>query len=216
MESSCYRCYHHQPNPTDDIFFQKSVKPLMYFCCVILPSAYLIGIWFSLRTHVKQIWHEPQQPSIRDSSIYRKLLPIHIVQQLLHYGSGGQPASAHHPAANSNDAELGNFHGNNTGIQPSMDYQATSINGRLHERHPPNSAPPTTTHHVSGPASDLHPAAHGLLSSMDHDSLKHEQDDDGGEEHAGHDSPNWSKAKSATVLLSCTVLYAIIAGKATS
>lgn len=30
--------------------------------------------------------------------------------------------------------------------------------------------------------------------------------------HGGHDAPNWSRAKSATVLLACTVLYAIIAG----
>lgn len=198
MESSCHRCYHHQPNPADDIFFQKNVKPLMYICCVILPSAYLIGIWFSLKTHVEQIWHEPQQPSIETSSIYRKLIPTHIVQQLL--GS--------RPVANSNDAELGT---------PS-DYQATSINGGFHERRPPHSAPPTAAHHGTGPAPDLHPAAHGLLSSipMDHDSLKHERDEDEGEEHAGHDSPNWSKAKSATVLLGCTVLYSIIAGKATS
>lgn len=29
--------------------------------------------------------------------------------------------------------------------------------------------------------------------------------------HGGHDAPNWSRAKSATVLLACTVLYAIIA-----
>lgn len=30
--------------------------------------------------------------------------------------------------------------------------------------------------------------------------------------HGGHDAPNWSRTKSATVLLACTVLYAIIAG----
>lgn len=50
---------------------------------------------------------------------------------------------------------------------------------------------------------------------MDQDSLKHEHDEEDDEAHGGHDSPNWSKAKSATVLLSCTVLYSIIAGKQT-
>ncbi|KAI8352983.1 hypothetical protein B0O80DRAFT_72964 [Mortierella sp. GBAus27b] len=206
MDSTCQRCYHHQPNPSDDIFFQKNVRPLMYVCCIILPSAYLIGIWFSLRTHVQQIWHEPQHSSIGDSSIYRKLLPIHIVQQLLHYGSGTQAESTHRPSGNPGDPELGNL------AQPSTDYQATSMNGGLYERRPPYSAPPTTTQQGSRPGPELHPAAHGLLSSipMDHGSLKHEHDDEG-EEHAGHDSPNWSKAKSATVLLSCTVLYSIIA-----
>ncbi|KAG0062875.1 hypothetical protein BGZ90_002903 [Linnemannia elongata] len=199
IEATCQRCYHHQPNPADDIFFQKNVKPLMYFCCIILPSAYLIGIWFSLRTHVKQIWHEPQQPSIRDSSIYRKLLPTHIVQQLLHYGSGTHAAAPHRT-----DAEMGR-------PATATDYQATSSQGGLGERRPPHSAPEAGGSNTV-PAPALH-AAQGLLSSlsMDQDSLKHEHDEEDDEAHGGHDSPNWSKAKSATVLLSCTVLYSIIA-----
>ncbi|KAF9173800.1 hypothetical protein BGX20_002066 [Mortierella sp. AD010] len=163
-------------------------------------AAYLIGIWFSLRTHVKQIWHETHQPPIQDSSIYRKLLPTHIVQQLLHYGSG--TASTHRPLATSGDAELGNF-------QPSANHQATSAHSGVSERRPSHSA--STTGTSAAPA--LHPAAQGLLSSfaMDQDSLKHEHGESDEEAHGGHDSPNWSKAKSATVLLSCTILYSIIA-----
>ncbi|KAG0022166.1 hypothetical protein BGZ80_000856 [Entomortierella chlamydospora] len=200
MGVTCQRCYHYQPNPANDIFFQTNVKPLMYFCCIILPSAYLIGIWFSLRTHVKQIWHETHQPPIQDSSIYRKLLPTHIVQQLLHYGSG--TASTHRPLATTGDAELGNF-------QPSANHQAASVNDGVSERRPSHSAPRTGASAV--PA--LHPAAQGLLSSfaMDQDSLKHEHGESDEEAHGGHDSPNWSKAKSATVLLSCTILYSIVA-----
>jgi Ca2+:H+ antiporter len=39
----------------------------------------------------------------------------------------------------------------------------------------------------------------------------------GGEEedlagHGGHDGPSWSRAVSASVLLACTALYAVIAG----
>lgn len=36
-----------------------------------------------------------------------------------------------------------------------------------------------------------------------------EEDDE--EEIAGHDSPNWGKVKSYTILCACTILYAIIA-----
>ena len=36
---------------------------------------------------------------------------------------------------------------------------------------------------------------------------------DAGEGGGGHDAPNWSRAKSGTVLMTCTVLYAIIAGE---
>ncbi|KAF9427630.1 hypothetical protein BGZ76_002244 [Entomortierella beljakovae] len=184
MEATCQRCYHHQPNPADDLFFQKNVKPLMYFCCIVLPSAYLIGIWFSLRTHVQQIWHEqPNHP--QDSSIYKKLLPIHIVQQLLHYGTG---STTSRPLANPSDPESGSFQSSNAARQNSY---------------------PTGSHS----ASDFHPAAQGLLSSlsMDQGHLKNVHDDEDGEGHGGHDSPNWSKAKSGTVLITCTVLYSIIA-----
>jgi Ca2+:H+ antiporter len=33
------------------------------------------------------------------------------------------------------------------------------------------------------------------------------------EEHSGHEGPSWSRTVSSCVLLGCTVLYAIIAGK---
>lgn len=33
------------------------------------------------------------------------------------------------------------------------------------------------------------------------------------DEAGGHDAPNWSRVKSASVLMGCTVLYAIIAGE---
>lgn len=36
------------------------------------------------------------------------------------------------------------------------------------------------------------------------------------EGHGGHEGPSWSRAVSAGVLLSCTILYAIIAGKSLS
>ncbi|KAF9298380.1 hypothetical protein BGZ74_009393 [Mortierella antarctica] len=195
-ETVCQRCYHHQPNPADDAFFQRNVKPLMYFCCIILPSAYLIGIWFSLRTHVKQIWHEPQHPAVRDSSIYRKLLPTHIVQQLLHYGSGTPTPAVHVEASgHGRDEETGHAGGYNASAPGDGQPQGT------HDR-------ATSGAGVSG----LHPVAHGLLSSLaEQDSIKNVHADEEDEAHAGHDSPNWSKGKSATVLLGCTILYSIIA-----
>lgn len=175
----------------------------MYFCCIILPSAYLIGIWFSLRTHVKQIWHEPQPRSVRDSSIYKKLLPMHILQQLLHYGTG-----APHPATNANrpqgatdDAEMGRFSSGDAG-HSTANYHSTSLHGGIGPE-------------AHGAGSAMHPNAQGLFSTLDHDALKSDhgdEEDDDDEAHGGHDSPNWSKAKSATVLLGCTVLYSIIAG----
>jgi hypothetical protein len=33
------------------------------------------------------------------------------------------------------------------------------------------------------------------------------------EEHGGHDAPSWTRGVSAAVLLGCTLLYAMVAGK---
>lgn len=54
-------------------------------------------------------------------------------------------------------------------------------------------------HQSEGPATASH---------VGHDGGEH-----GGGGHGGHEAPSWSRATSATVLLSCTVLYAAIAGK---
>ncbi|KAF7299265.1 hypothetical protein MIND_00875200 [Mycena indigotica] len=57
----CDSCYYKHPDPVNDPFYQSTVKSLMYFCAAILLFSYLIGLWFSLRTHASQIWQNPQQ-----------------------------------------------------------------------------------------------------------------------------------------------------------
>ncbi|KAG6831651.1 hypothetical protein H0H87_004601 [Tephrocybe sp. NHM501043] len=55
----CDHCYYQHPDPATDPFYQSTVKSLMYFCAVVLIFSYLIGLWFSLRTHASQIWQNP-------------------------------------------------------------------------------------------------------------------------------------------------------------
>ncbi|KNZ73040.1 Low affinity vacuolar monovalent cation/H(+) antiporter [Termitomyces sp. J132] len=55
----CDRCYYQHPDPATDPFYQSTVKTLMYFCASVLLFSYLIGLWFSLRTHASQIWQNP-------------------------------------------------------------------------------------------------------------------------------------------------------------
>ncbi|KAF9236525.1 hypothetical protein BU15DRAFT_49908 [Melanogaster broomeanus] len=57
----CDHCYYQHPDPVEDPFYQSTVKSLMYFCAVVLLFSYLLGLWFSLRTHASQIWQNPQQ-----------------------------------------------------------------------------------------------------------------------------------------------------------
>ncbi|OAX41761.1 hypothetical protein K503DRAFT_712039 [Rhizopogon vinicolor AM-OR11-026] len=83
-EWRCDQCYYQHPDPVQDPFYQSTVKSLMYFCAVILLFSYLIGLWFSLRTHATQIWQNPQQllqplelPTTHPSrlSLYQHLRP---------------------------------------------------------------------------------------------------------------------------------------------
>nr|XP_018264944.1 calcium/proton exchanger [Kwoniella dejecticola CBS 10117]OBR87102.1 calcium/proton exchanger [Kwoniella dejecticola CBS 10117] len=57
----CDHCYYEHPDPQNDPFYQDQVETLMYGCAAILLFSYLIGLWFSLRTHAAQIWQNPQQ-----------------------------------------------------------------------------------------------------------------------------------------------------------
>ncbi|KDQ25351.1 hypothetical protein PLEOSDRAFT_40690 [Pleurotus ostreatus PC15] len=79
----CDHCYYQHPDPVDDPFYQSTVKSLMYFCAAILLFSYLVGLWFSLRTHATQIWQNPQQ-------LLQPLdLPVHN-----RFGHGGHDAPA--------------------------------------------------------------------------------------------------------------------------
>ncbi|PIA17629.1 hypothetical protein COEREDRAFT_91701 [Coemansia reversa NRRL 1564] len=54
------RCRQTNADFLDDPFYHSTVKPFMFFCTAILPLAYLIALWFSLKTHVKHIYSSTQ------------------------------------------------------------------------------------------------------------------------------------------------------------
>jgi Ca2+:H+ antiporter len=78
-----------------------------------LSQAYLIGLWFSLRTHASQIWQNPQplmkldevpaggmHPAHR-ATVYQRLTPQAVMQQLLPTTAKPQdPVPASAPASN--------------------------------------------------------------------------------------------------------------------
>ncbi|KAI8326071.1 hypothetical protein GQ54DRAFT_253752, partial [Martensiomyces pterosporus] len=54
------RCKQVHLDIINDPFYLETVKPFMYVCAAILPLAYLIALWFSLKTHVKHIYSSGQ------------------------------------------------------------------------------------------------------------------------------------------------------------
>ncbi|KAF8517407.1 hypothetical protein BU17DRAFT_91863 [Hysterangium stoloniferum] len=257
---TCTHCYYEHQDPTEDPFYQNTVKEFMYFCAGILLFSYLIGLWFSLRTHASQIWQNPQQlmhpldigtvnmPTASGrTSLYNRLaqanltgtLPIHRLQRKPSQATmTGYPAPISPIATTFNPASV----------------PPNTVNSTTHTR--PVSPVQTRSMSVSLPNPMASVAFTPVLESVDHavkshgldkqalptplttddftravavatvSALRHqqthaasparvrisgagEQEDAGG--HGGHDAPSWSRGVSASVLLSCTFLYAIIA-----
>jgi len=52
----CRNCHLKQPDPLDDPFYHSHTKYLVWICAVALVLTYGVGLLFTLRTHVKQIY----------------------------------------------------------------------------------------------------------------------------------------------------------------
>lgn len=109
----CRRCYFSQAPALNDRFYLEAVRPYCYLAAAMLFLSYLIGLWFTLRTHAAVIWnaevdekrHEEQlhastirtsQPTtvgestssdVRDSHLYKRILGQSLKQ------AGLQPRS---------------------------------------------------------------------------------------------------------------------------
>lgn len=56
-DEDCRRCYYSQVPTINDKFFLKAVRPYCWFAAVLLFFSYIIGLWFTLRTHAATIWN---------------------------------------------------------------------------------------------------------------------------------------------------------------
>ncbi|EIM85854.1 uncharacterized protein STEHIDRAFT_168908 [Stereum hirsutum FP-91666 SS1] len=259
----CTHCSYQHPDPVDDPFYQSTVKTLMYFCAGVLLLSYLIGLWFSLRTHASQIWQNPQQllhaTDANRLSVYHKLVS----------GPRGASGAPHRPNDSlhhqpSFASTVGTIPSRSqTPVPRNHDYGPSSSSERpigqssTMSRSQP---PPASARRVSyAPPPSMQQASYApIIESVDHvihdtglrpvqlpenmtsddftravavatvSALRHQQayvhtgrsrnagmadatevEEAGG--HGGHDAPSWSRVTSASVLLACTALYAIIA-----
>lgn len=276
---SCNQCYYDHPDPAQDPFYQEQVKDLMYFCASVLLLSYLIGLWFSLRTHASQIWQNPQQlmkhdevpqgamhPAHRNATINRltpqalaaQLLPSH--RQQTENGKPPtfpmQPPSAVASPALAPEADQTQTHTQTHTPTPGGKKKASfsSFGDMPNQLNSKLSPPLQPAEHITTEdftravavatisalrhqASALNATTNGNLnpstSGTGSGILRKQQGqglslglpsgdkefappglglaEEGG--HGGHEGPSWSRGTSAAVLLSCTVLYAIIAGE---
>jgi Ca2+:H+ antiporter len=239
----CDRCYYKHPDPASDPFYQSTVKSLMYLCAAILVFSYLIGLWFSLRTHASQIWQNPQQllhpmelPVHNRLSLYHKLLPGSAT------ATGQRPTHLSRRPSAADGLGIDGRIGDNTQSQGHQGKVPSSpTTARRVSYAPPSMAPnpPFTPmlESVDRAVKDQSLQLPGTITTEDFtravavatvSALRHQHtqlhsptrmrssgnlEDAGGSSggHGGHDAPSWSRFTSASVLLGCTALYAIIA-----
>ncbi|TAQ91533.1 hypothetical protein B7494_g154 [Chlorociboria aeruginascens] len=64
----CRRCYFSQVPALDDRFYLEAVRPYCWFAAFLLFLSYIIGLWFTLRTHAAVIWNnEVDEKKLQDS-----------------------------------------------------------------------------------------------------------------------------------------------------
>lgn len=245
----CRRCYFSQAPALDDRFYLEAVRPYCYIAAFMLFFSYLIGLWFTLRTHAAVIWNyeveekrqeehmhsssilRASQPSaaettgtdIRDTQMYKRILGQSLKQVGLPPRSDdlGRQASASNPDATANGSPgtlhvvppktLGNEsrsssktaaglgHDNPALVREVAEIAATAATIASRDRHHSrkSSFVPQSAKHTASRAGVFED---GVTVQAG-----------GGGDHGGHDAPNWGRGKSSFILLSATILYAIIA-----
>lgn len=231
----------------------------------VLVQSYLIGLWFSLRTHASQIWQNPQQllhaTDANRLSIYHKLVsgprgtsgaPHRLNDSLRHQPSlastaGTMPSRSQTPVPRTHD------YGPSSSSERPVGQPSTKSQPPLPSARRVSYAPPPSIQQAGSYAPIVESVDHvihdtglrpvQLPENMTSDdftravavatvsALRHQQayvhtgrsrnagmvDATEAEEpaggHGGHDAPSWSRVTSASVLLACTALYAIIAGE---
>ncbi|KAJ1672640.1 hypothetical protein EV182_006789, partial [Spiromyces aspiralis] len=184
-------------------------------------------MWFTLRTHVKQIYAPPQRLStaLRNASrsIISSIIP-EVIRHVLPIRGGVAavpPLSSGSGAAHPSSMAT-------TGAEARVPPNATPRMRRYRFHHHQNQhrhvTPSSHTVDVGQPfipdvpplselplipaadPDDLPPDFELLLNAADNAAPSGEGGGDG-----GHDAPNWGKVKSATILCGCTVIFALIA-----
>jgi Ca2+:H+ antiporter len=267
----CKRCYFSQTPALDDRFYLEAVRPYCYIAATCLFLSYIIGLWFTLRTHAAVIWtdvdekkHEDPaalaQPTprtaglqglgdststdIRESPFYRRVLG----QSLRQVGLPARPEDQNRPGSNHTAPSKGSTTPHVVPPKSGGGYdRSDSLRSTVHIPGLTEAENNTLVHQVAEIAATaatvaardarmsrrISSQALGSNTAGPHmtnanrptpirtATVVTEQDgtlDLGGAAHAsathaggGHDAPNWSRLKSAIILMGATLLYAVIA-----
>ena len=100
-DEDCSRCFFSQTPAITDEFFLSAVRPYSWFCAVLLFLSYIIGLWFTLRTHAAVIWNAEvdEKKAVQAVTANGNIThpPVHASGAIppKHQGSGGNKDATH-------------------------------------------------------------------------------------------------------------------------
>lgn len=206
LGDDCNKCRFIQPAFALDNLYYTVIRPFSLIVAIALLCAYGCGLLFTLRTHASLIWAttsaEHHTHKKDDATSLRSPSLISL---------DGRKASKNAssnllPTTNAGHGAVDAIKNLSTGLpSPSLEIakqrkpktgQAPAANPVSNPTNPPNLRPVKSQGLVTPKRSSIHEIS---------------KDEDHGEEGGGHEAPNWSRSKSSIILLSATILYAIIA-----
>ncbi|KAJ2906940.1 Sodium/calcium exchanger protein-domain-containing protein [Zalerion maritima] len=249
----CRRCFFSQEPNLNDRFYVEAVRPYCYFAAMLLFLSYIIGLWFTLRTHAAVIWnseidekkHEEQLQQqqreaqsrqaaaaslsaetsgadIRNSHLYKRILRQSLGQvQLESQVRQKQQQPAQTPSANGGLQTPHLVPPRNTSFPGLSEAENESLFQGMAEIAATAAAIAARDVNVRGPRGAASSQHGGNAPAQGSGSITKQAPPRAGTfpdptepldaGHGGHDAPNWSRRKSAVILLGATILYAIIA-----
>jgi len=211
--------------------------PFSYICSVFLVTSYVIGLWFSLRTHAAQIWETPalqtEYHSLQNSTTlanWRRNIPDEpflkrigerLSNRFLRADQPHSPPAEPETSGPNGTVRLRSAERMPSIVGPSLTHEESTAFVRnvaevaaaaatlavQNSQTPTPQATPRAPHYGISPK-ETRP--HGSTEWDDPDTVVA-----GAAVGGGHDAPNWSRTKSSVILLGATILYAIIAGMGT-
>ena len=270
-ESDCKRCFFSQVPAINDRFFTDAVRPYCWLAAVMLFLSYLIGLWFTLRTHAAVIWTENEEKktvptTVPNGVINSPHIPHHSAMKQQGSGSSGGTVNRNAIRETQLYKRILGHSLKQVGLAPNADETQSSEAG-LDATSPPNQTPhlvPPKTGEGEHAGADTSSLIDGLSEEQNEHlvrqvaemaataatvaardatrapkkaqimaqssihqlnrkasfkpSIIHGDfneptavDTHAADAPGGHDAPNWSRTKSAVILLGATVLYAVIA-----
>jgi Ca2+:H+ antiporter len=251
-DRDCRRCFFSQVPAVHDRFYEDAVLPYIWISSAALFLSYIIGLFFTLRTHAAIIWTDADEkkteltnsqvtaqnvlhetpdaltrqptfgsiiagrPDMTESQLYQRSLGQSLKQTGLtpldtsKVRIESPPAKSPQMLPKIKDIEI-----------PVLNLQSLSeADNQALNRHVAAIAAAVgrdaararkASHVVLSPTSrqpdgqpQQRPGVHRTATAAEIDAALHNSA-------GGHDAPNWSKTKSSVILLSATIMYAVIA-----